>query len=122
MLLTVSALNGMISTLEFNTDRMAEAAASPYAAATDLAEWLVSQGIPFRQAHEMVGDLVRRSLEGEGSFVELVAASDALGPDAAQLAEPGASVTRRNTHGGGSPAAVAQQIQRFRALLGLPEL
>ncbi len=122
VLLTVSALNGMISTLEFNTDRMAEAAASPYAAATDLAEWLVLRGMPFRQAHGVVGDLVRRSIDGEGSFVELVAASDELGPDAARLAEPGASVTRRNTHGGGSPAAVAEQIRSFRALLGLPQL
>ena len=120
VLLTVSALNGMISTLEFNTDRMAEAAASPYAAATDLAEWLVARGMPFRQAHEVVGDLVRRSVDGEGTFGELVAASDALGADAARLLEPGVSVTRRNTHGGGSPAAVAEQIQRFRALLGLP--
>ncbi len=119
VLLTVSALNGMISTLVFNTDRMATAAASPYAAATDLAEWLVLRGMPFRQAHEVVGDLVRRSIDGDGSFLELVAASDVLGPDAAMLAEPGVSVTRRNTHGGGSPAAVSRQIQRFRALLDL---
>ena len=120
VLLTVSALSGMIESLEFNTDRMAEAAASPYAAATDLAEWLVARGMPFRQAHEIVGNLVRRSVEGEGTFSDLVAASDELGTQAAQLLEPGASVTRRNTHGGGSPAAVADQIQRFRAMLGLP--
>ncbi len=119
VLLTVSALNGMISTLEFNTDRMAEAAASPYVAATDLAEWLVGRGMPFRQAHEVVGDLVRRSIDGEGTFGDLVAARDGLGAQAAQLLEPGVSLTRRNTHGGGSPAAVAEQIQRFRALLGL---
>ena len=120
VLLTVSALNGMIESLEFNTDRMAEAAASPYAAATDLAEWLVARGMPFRQAHEVVGNLVRRSVEGEDTFSDLVAASDELGAQAAQLLEPGVSVTRRNTHGGGSPSAVAEQIQRFRALLGLP--
>ena len=117
VLLTVSALDGMIGTLEFNTSRMAEAAASPYAAATDLAEWLVGRGTPFRQAHEVVANLVRRSLGGEGAFVDLVAASDALGAEAARLLEPGVSVTRRNTRGGGSPEAVAEQIQRFRAML-----
>ncbi|MXW60179.1 MAG: argininosuccinate lyase [Acidimicrobiaceae bacterium] len=120
VLLTVSALDGMIESLEFNTSRMADAAASPYAAATDLAEWLVARGMPFRQAHEIVANLVRRSLDGEGAFVDLVAASDALGTEAAGLLEPGVSVTRRNTHGGGSPDAVAEQIQRFRALLGQP--
>ena len=117
VLLTVSALDGMIGTLEFNTSRMAEAAASPYAAATDLAEWLVGRGTPFRQAHEVVANLVRRSLGGEGAFADLVAASDALGAEAARLLEPGVSVTRRNTRGGGSPEAVAEQIQRFRAML-----
>ncbi|MCY3850533.1 MAG: argininosuccinate lyase [Acidimicrobiaceae bacterium] len=122
VLLTVSALDGMIGSLEFNISRMTDSAASPYAAATDLAEWLVSRGMPFRQAHEVVADLVRRSLDGEGAFADLVAASDALGTEAAGLLEPGVSVTRRNTHGGGSPDAVAEQIQRFRALLGQANL
>ena len=120
VLLTVSALDGMIKSVEFNTERMAEAASSPYAAATDLAEWLVARGMPFRQAHEVVGELVRLSLEREGTFGELVAASSDLGADAARLLEPGVSVTRRNTRGGTSPSAVAEQIQRFRALLRQP--
>ena len=120
VLLTVSALDGMIESVEFDTDRMAEAAASPYGAATDLAEWLVARGMPFRQAHGVVGELVRRSLDGQGTFSELVAASSDLGAKAARLLEPGVSVTRRNTHGGGSPSAVAEQIQRFRAVLGQP--
>ena len=64
--------------------------------------------------------LCGRSVEGEDTFGDLVAASDELGAQAAQLLEPGVSVTRRNTHGGGSPSAVAEQIQRFRALLGQP--
>lgn len=118
VLLTVSALTGMIGSLRFDTQRMAEAADSPYAGATDLAEWLVAQGMPFREAHQVVGGLVRRSVAGEAGFAELVAASDVLGPQAARLLEPGVSVTRRNTHGGASPAAVAEQLQRFRTLLG----
>ncbi|MBT5138242.1 MAG: argininosuccinate lyase [Acidimicrobiaceae bacterium] len=115
--LTLLALDGMISTIHFRTERMAEAASSPYAAATDLAEWLVANGMPFRQAHAVVGEKVRKALAGEGSLSDLVAADDQLGPEAAALLEPGVSVTRRTTRGGGSPAAVADQIIRFRARL-----
>ncbi|MGZ0219157.1 MAG: argininosuccinate lyase, partial [Acidimicrobiales bacterium] len=115
--LTLLALDGMISTIRFRTDRMAEVASSPYAAATDLAEWLVASGMPFRQAHAVVGEIVRKALAGEGSLSELVAADDQLGPEAAALLEPGISVTRRTTRGGGSPAAVVDQLIRFRARL-----
>lgn len=115
--LTLLALDGMISTTTFNTEAMAAQAASPYAAATDLAEWLVAQGLPFRDAHAVVGEKVRRALAGEGSLRELVAADPQLGAEAAALLEPGVSVTRRTTRGGGSPAAVADQIERFRARL-----
>ncbi|MEO0494888.1 MAG: argininosuccinate lyase [Actinomycetota bacterium] len=115
--LTLLALDGMISTTTFNADAMAAQADTPYAAATDLAEWLVAQGMPFRDAHAVVGEKVRRALAGEGSLAELVAADPQLGDDAAALLEPGVSVTRRTTRGGGSPSAVADQIERFRALL-----
>ena len=115
--LTLLALDGMISTTTFNTEAMAAQAASPYAAATDLAEWLVARGLPFRDAHAVVGEKVRRALAGEGSLRELVAADLQLGAEAAALLEPGVSVTRRTTRGGGSPAAVADQIERFRARL-----
>jgi argininosuccinate lyase len=116
--LTLLALDGMVSTITFRSDRMAEAASSPYAAATDLAEWMVARGVPFRNAHAVVGELVRKALAGEGSLDELVAAHDDLGPEAAALLAPGVSVTRRTTRGGGSPAAVAGQLDRFRARLG----
>lgn len=115
--LTLLALDGMISTTTFNTEAMAAQAASPYAAATDLAEWLVARGMPFRDAHAVVGEKVRRALAGEGSLGELVAADPQLGDEAAALLEPGVSVTRRTTRGGGSPAAVADQIERFRTRL-----
>ena len=115
--LTLLALDGMISTTTFNTEAMAAQAASPYAAATDLAEWLVARGMPFRDAHAVVGEKVRRALAGEGSLGELVAADPQLGDEAAALLEPGVSVTGRTTRGGGSPVAVADQIERFRARL-----
>ena len=112
--LTLAALDGLMATARFDTDRMAAAASSPYTAATDLAEWLVARGTPFRQAHAIVGELVRRSLGGDGSLADLVAADDRLGPDAAALLEPGASAARRNTPGAGGPEAVAAQLESFR--------
>ena len=115
--LTLLALDGMIASTIFQTGRMAEAASSPYAAATDLAEWLVAKGMPFRQAHAVVGEQVRIALAGEGSLVDLVSAHPDLGPEAAALLAPGVSVTRRTTRGGGSPAAVVSQIERFRTHL-----
>jgi len=117
VLLTISALRGMLDTLVFDTERMAAVADSPYAAATDLAEWLVERGLAFRQAHEVVGDLVRRAVAGESTFVELVTAHNKLGPEAAKLLDPKTSANRRNTHGGGSTKAVKRQLQRFEAQL-----
>ncbi len=93
--LTLLALDGMVSTMELRTDRMAEVADSPYAAAVDLAEFLVTDGIPFREAHALVGSLVRTALAGEGSLVDLVAADERLGPDAVALLDPGVAVRRR---------------------------
>ncbi|RZV41840.1 MAG: argininosuccinate lyase, partial [Acidimicrobiales bacterium] len=115
--LTLLALDGMISTTTFQTERMAEAASSPYAAATDLAEWLVSHGMAFRDAHAVVGELVRRALGGESSLGELVSSHEQFGAEAASILEPGASFARRTTHGAGGPAAVAAQRERFVARL-----
>ena len=115
--LALSAVEGMIATLQFRHERMRAAADSPYAAATDLAELLVARGTPFREAHSIVGSLVRRALEGEASLVELVTADERLGRDAAALLAPGVSVTRRTTPGGAGPAAVAVQLGRFRGRL-----
>ncbi len=115
--LTMLALEGMIDTITFNTETMAAQADSPYAASTDLAEFLVAGGMPFREAHGVVGALVRKALAGQGALIELVAAEPLLGPDAARLLAPGASVRNRTTHGSGGPAAVAAQLQRFRAQL-----
>jgi len=113
--LTLLALDGMVSTLVINSDVMAEAANSPYGAATDLAEWLVTKGTPFRDAHGIVGELVRRALGGEATLAELVSASEHLGPEAARILEPGAAVRRRTTWGSGGPDPVVAQRDRLTA-------
>ncbi|MDN6169171.1 MAG: argininosuccinate lyase, partial [Micrococcaceae bacterium] len=57
--LLLPAVSGMIATLDFNTERMADLAPQGFALATDIAEWLVRQGVPFRDAHELSGSAVR---------------------------------------------------------------
>ncbi len=111
--LALAALGGMLSTATFRTDAMAVAADSPTAAATDLAELLVERGVPFRDAHAVVGAIVRTSIDDGVPLDELVAAHPQLGPGAVPLLAPGASVARRTTPGGGGPAPVAAQIDRF---------
>jgi argininosuccinate lyase len=105
----------MISTATWNAERMQAAADSEVNSATDLAEWLVQRGTPFRDAHALVGKLVRRHLAGEGSLKALAEADPALGPDAAALVAPGVAVQRRTTAGGAGPAAVAVQLTRFKS-------
>jgi argininosuccinate lyase len=97
---------------------MEEAANGASVAAVDLAEWLVQQGMPFRQAHAVVGGLVGESLERQVPLAQLVEAHPELGPEAVALLEPGVAVTRRTTPGGAGPAAVATQMERFDARIG----
>ena len=111
--LALAALTGLLTTITFDGDRMQEAANGSSVAAVDLAEWLVQQGMPFRQAHSVVGGLVHDSLERHVPLAELVEAHPALGSDAVALLEPGVAVTRRTTPGSAGPAAVVVQINRF---------
>jgi argininosuccinate lyase len=111
--LALAALAGLMATVRFDNDRMQEAANGSSVAAVDLAEWLVEQGMPFRQAHQVVGGLVRDSIERHVPLVELVEAHPALGAGAVSLLEPGVAVTRRTTPGSAGPSAVAIQLERF---------
>jgi argininosuccinate lyase len=117
--LALRALVGALSTVAWHHDRMQSAADGPAASAVDLAELLVGQGMPFRQAHALVGGLVRESLERHVPLVELVQAHPDLGDAGARLLEPGVAVTRRTTPGGAGPAAVAEQLTRFTRRLGV---
>jgi argininosuccinate lyase len=107
------ALRGVYETVTWNEERMQAAADGPAAAAIDLAEMLVEQGMPFRQAHALIGGLVRESLERHVPLNELVAAHPELGEAAVGLLEPGVAVTRRRTPGGAGPGPVGEQTERF---------
>ena len=115
--LALAAMTGLLASSTFALEAMAEAADSPTSAATDLAEHLVSTGLPFRDAHAIVGALVRRSLEEGIALRELVIASPELGEGAAFLLDRGVAVRRRTTPGGAGPIVVAPQLSAFAELV-----
>ncbi len=109
----IVAVGGMIQTMTFHDDVMKRAADESAVGATDIAEWLVECGTPFREAHAIVGAAVRRSLESNESLHGVVLADPQLGEHAAALLQPGVSVQRRTSAGAGGPLAVAAQLTRF---------
>ncbi len=115
--LAVTALSGMIATATFVPEAMQAAADEETMAATDLAEFLVRTGTPFREAHAIVGAHVRATLAGEGSLADLVAADERLGPDAAALVAPGVGVRMRTSRGAAGPAARGEQLAAYRTML-----
>jgi argininosuccinate lyase len=111
------AVAGLVDTAEFVAERMQAAADDAASAATDLAELLVRQGVPFRDAHQAVGQLVRQSAERGIALEELVMTDARLGPDALALLEPGEAVRRRTTPGGAGPEPVRHQLAAARTRL-----
>ncbi|MGX5358894.1 argininosuccinate lyase [Kocuria sp. KH4] len=109
------AVAGMIGTLSFNTRRMAELAPQGFALATDVAEWLVRQGVPFRDAHEIAGDAVRvceqRGIElWDLSDEDFAGISAHLTPGVREVLTVAGSLASRSAQGGTAPSAVAAQI------------
>jgi argininosuccinate lyase len=117
VMLAVAAINGMIATADFNAEVMQRAADEETIAATDLAEFLVRAGTPFREAHAVVGAHVRAALEGEVSLHDLVCGDERFGPDAAALVRPGVGVEMRSSRGAAGPDALALQLASYRTML-----
>ena len=115
--LILRAMAGMYATAAWNQAAMMSAADSPGGAAIDLAEYLVVNGVPFRQAHAIVGGLVAESITSGRNLTELVNAHELLGAEAAALLAPGRPVTNRTTPGGAGPVVVAVQLEHLAELL-----
>ena len=119
LLLVLPAMTGMIATLRFDTARMAASAPEGFALATDIAEWLVRNGVPFREAHEIAGASVRAA---EARDVELWDLSDAelqeisvrLTPDVREVLSVQGSLESRSAFGGTAPVRVAEQLAALR--------
>jgi argininosuccinate lyase len=113
----------MLRSLTFRTERMREAAGAHYATATDLADYLVRKGLPFREAHEIVGrvvkDAIARRVELAAlSLDDLRRYSPLIGPDVHAALTVEASLAARDVTGGTAPAAVARALAQARALVG----
>jgi argininosuccinate lyase len=115
--LAVGALTGMIQTATFNADRMRAAADVQSLSATDLAEYLVRKGTPFRQAHAIVGELVQKAISGSQSLQQLVADSPNFDADALQLIGTGVGVQLRSSPGAAGPLAAEDQRARFTLVI-----
>ncbi|MDH2444956.1 argininosuccinate lyase [Amnibacterium sp. CER49] len=113
--LLLPAMTGLVATLRFDIDAMAASAPLGYSLATDVAEWLVKQGVPFREAHEITGSLVQaaeqRGLPLEGlSDDELAAVSPRLTPAVRDVLTVQGSVASRSGVGGTAPDRVREQL------------
>jgi argininosuccinate lyase len=119
LLLVLPAMAGLISTIRFNSERMSRSAADGHALATDLAELLVRRGVPFREAHEVVGHLVvwcqvHECELADVSDEDLARVSPHLTPDVRDvLTVPGALAARQG-YGGTAPDRVAEQLADLR--------
>jgi argininosuccinate lyase len=113
----------MLRTLTFRTERMREAAGAHYATATDLADYLVRKGLPFREAHEIVGRAVRHGLANKRELPdftldELRGFSPLIDADVYRALSVEASLAARAVTGGTAPAAVQASMALARALIG----
>jgi argininosuccinate lyase len=117
------AFTGQVATLRFDTDRMAELAPQGFSLATDVAEWLVREGVPFRVAHELAGSCVRRceqlGIELDGLTDEQFAEIDPrLTPAVREVLTAEGSVGSRTGRGGTAPDRVAEQLAELRSVVG----
>lgn len=114
------AFAGMVATTVFDTERLESLAPQGFSLATDVAEWLVRQGVPFRDAHEVAGACVRecetRGIElWQLTDDELGSISDDLTPEVRTVLSVAGSLASRDARGGTAPDRVAEQLERARA-------
>lgn len=122
--LLLPAMAGLVATLRFRTERMAALAPAGFTLATDLAEWMVRQGVPFRVAHEAAGEAVRvAEARGVGledlTDAELAAIHPALTGEVRAVLTTAGSVGSRNARGGTAPERVAEQRELVLARLNV---
>jgi argininosuccinate lyase len=120
--LCLAAASGMLAGITFNRERLAAAAEDEMLAATDLADALVQEGVPFREAHGLVGGLVKAAVDSGRSLAELSDSELDGVPDNARHAvrralEAGRTIESKVSAGGTSSARVEEQLDQARAAL-----
>ena len=107
---------GMVRTMTVNKSRLHEAVHSDFSNATELADYLATKGMPFREAHEVTGKLVFTCIQ-KGCYLldltldDMQKESALIEPDVFDLLAPIAAVSRRNSYGGTGFEQVTEQIQ-----------
>jgi argininosuccinate synthase len=123
LLPALEAMRGMVESISFDKERMRQAASDPALLATDLAEHLVRQGVPFREAHEAIGKVVAK-LESEGRTLGDVKPDEwseldpRLDEETGLLLDAEISISHRAGPGGPSPNSVRDQVAKLRSKLG----
>jgi argininosuccinate lyase len=122
LLLVLPAFSGMVSTLTFNTELLESLAPMGYSLATDVAEWLVKQGVPFRDAHEITGHLVQFCEQSnlqldEPTDEQLLAISKYLTAEVRSVIDLQGAISSRNGAGGTSLAQVDKQLEALGKVL-----
>jgi argininosuccinate lyase len=119
----LTVLPPMLASLTFRADRMRRAAGESFATATDLADYLVKKGLPFREAHEIVGRVVRHAIDAGKeldalTLDELRRFSPLIEKDVHAALSVDASLAARNVAGGTAPEAVRRALAEARRLVG----
>ena len=122
LLLVLPALAGLVGTLRVHTERMKAGASTGFALATDLAELLVRRGVPFREAHEVVGHLVVWCQVNDCDLPDvsdenLAKISPHLTPDVREVLSVTGALAARSTFGGTAPERVAEQLAALRGVV-----
>jgi argininosuccinate lyase len=126
LLIMLPAIAGMVSTLTFHPDRLAELAPKGFSLATDIADWLVRQRVPFAEAHEIAGACVRRC-EADGieltdlSADDLFEISPQLTAEVRSVLSVEGSINSRSGRGGTAEARVREQLTEVEAAVAVVE-
>ena len=123
LLVLLPAMTGMIKTLKFNTELMTKSAPAGFALATDIAEWLVREGVPFRNAHEIAGVCVQVAEERDCELwdltdEELTRISSHLNSQVRDVLNIEGALNSRDAFGGTAPVRVREQLQVLSELIG----
>ncbi|MFC3181675.1 argininosuccinate lyase [Cypionkella sinensis] len=124
LMLALAAMTGMVGDMSANREVLAQSAASGFSTATDLADWLVrALNLPFREAHHVTGTLVALA-ESKAcdlpdlSMTEMKSVHDGITQEVYSVLGVENSVRSRTSYGGTSPTRVAEQVARWKTILG----
>ena len=122
---SLGVMAGMVETLQFDTERLRDAVETGHLLATEVADYLVAKGLPFRRAHDISGALVRKAIErgvelAEMPLEEFTSESELFASDVFDWLDVTRAVDRRDVIGGPARTRILEEIARVRSELGEP--